>query len=155
MVRKGPPRRLNAEQVEEFMETWDLLAQGDTVDAKKLGLIMRALSLVSRDESDKKLEDLVKEYGSNGKIDSNGFLHACDYLIEEDKEDPESALKAAFREFDKNGNGYLDVSQMRHVLANLGEGFTEKQISEMLSEADVSGTGKIYYDEFVRMMMSH
>ena len=61
--------------------------------------------------------------GATAKIDSNGFLHACDYLIVEDKEDPESALKAAFREFDKKRQRLSRRLPDAPLVGELGRGF--------------------------------
>jgi len=50
-----------------------------------------------------------------------------------------------YRVFDKNGDGYISASELRLVMANLGENMTDDELHEMLREADVDGDGQISY----------
>ena len=68
--------------------------------------------------------------------------------------DSEEELKEAFKVFDKDGNGFISASELRHVMTNLGEKLTDEEVDEMIREADVDGDGQINYEEFVKMMMS-
>lgn len=60
----------------------------------------------------------------------------------------------AFKVFDRDGSGTISREELRHVLINIGEGFTEKEIDEMIQEADKDGDGQIDYKEFSKMMMA-
>ena len=59
-----------------------------------------------------------------------------------------------FRVFDKDGNGYISVDELRQVMTNLGEKLTEDEVDEMVREADLDGDGEVNYEEFVTMMTS-
>ena len=48
--------------------------------------------------------------------------------------------------FDRDGNGYIDENELRHVLTNLGERLTDAEVHEMMLEADINNDGKIDYD---------
>ena len=57
--------------------------------------------------------------------------------------------------FDKNNNnGTISARELRSVMLNLGEKLTDKEVDEMIREADVDGGGQLNYDEFLNMMMS-
>jgi len=62
----------------------------------------------------------------------------------------EENLKEAFRIFDKDGAGYVDVKELRHVLVHLGEKLKDDEVDEMLREVDISGDNQINYEEMVR-----
>ena len=66
----------------------------------------------------------------------------------------EEELREAFNVFDKDGNGFISASELRHVMVNLGERLTDEEVDEMVREADIDGDGQINYEEFVKMMMS-
>ena len=61
--------------------------------------------------------------------------------------DSEDEIKEAFRVFDKDGNGYISASELRHVMTNLGEKLTDEEVDEMIREADIDGDGQIDYEE--------
>ena len=55
-------------------------------------------------------------------------------------------IREAFKVFDKDGNGYISASELRHVMTNLGEKLTDEEVDEMIKEADVDGDGKVNYE---------
>ena len=51
-----------------------------------------------------------------------------------------------YQVFDADGDGFISGPELRHVMANLGEKLTEKEVNDMLREADINGDGKIDFD---------
>lgn len=51
-----------------------------------------------------------------------------------------------FRVFDKNNDGLISSSEMRHVMTNLGEKLTQAEVDDMIKEADMDGDGMINYN---------
>ena len=45
-----------------------------------------------------------------------------------------SAARQAFRCFDRDGNGFIDSSALRHVMTNLGEKLEDAEVDEMVRE---------------------
>ena len=70
------------------------------------------------------------------------------------EEDTEVEIINAFRVFDTESNGLISNQNLAHIIRTLGETLTDKEIEEIISEADVDGDGFINYEEFVRMMMA-
>ena len=66
----------------------------------------------------------------------------------------EEYLKTAFRMFDTDGSGKIDITELRQLLG--GEEFrdiyTEKQLEAAIVEVDGNGDGEIDFDEFMKMM---
>lgn len=60
--------------------------------------------------------------------------------------DQESSIRAAFKIFDRDGNGSIDAKELKYAMQNLGEKLTEKELQDMMREADVDGDGKINYE---------
>ena len=44
-------------------------------------------------------------------------------------------LRAAFKVFDKDGNGFISPQELRQVMINLGEKLSEEEIDSMIREA--------------------
>ena len=68
--------------------------------------------------------------------------------------DPEQELREAFRVFDKNGDGFISAEELRIVMTSLGERLTDKEVDDMLKEADSNNDGKIDYSGQLNILMS-
>ena len=81
------------------------------------------------------------------------------YTFEEIKRGQQDLLIQMFREafkiFDRNRDGYIDMKELRKVTAMLGTMLSQEEIEEFMAEADRDGNGKLDYEEFVKMLMSY
>lgn len=48
--------------------------------------------------------------------------------------------------FDKNNDGLISSTELRHVMTNLGERLSEEEVDDMIKEADLDGDGMVNYD---------
>lgn len=60
-------------------------------------------------------------------------------------------LREAFKCFDLNGNDYVDVSELTHIFAQMGEMPTENEISAMILLCDPRGDGAVNFDDFLNI----
>jgi len=67
-------------------------------------------------------------------------------------EDQVEELKLAFDLFDEGGSGALTKSDLKAVCDKFGIKAGPKEIDDMFKEADVTGSGKIGFPEFMSMM---
>lgn len=63
--------------------------------------------------------------------------------------DADEEIREAFKVFDKNGDGYVEVAELRQVIQGLGEPLSEADLQDMIKEADTDGDGRISYQEYV------
>lgn len=52
-------------------------------------------------------------------------------------------LLQAFKVFDRDGSGSISPEELRQALRQLGEFFSEEEINDMISHADLDGNGSI------------
>jgi calmodulin len=76
--------------------------------------------------------------------------HCCNGLIP--SAPPASPLPAQV--FDKDNQGWISTTELRHVLSNLGEKLSPQEMEEMIKESDPDNDGKIQLEEFVRMLLA-
>ena len=50
------------------------------------------------------------------------------------------------------GNGYINVSDLRDILRALDDNVSEEELDEMIAEIDADGSGTVDFDEFMEMM---
>lgn len=65
------------------------------------------------------------------------------------KEDYLEGLKV----FDKEGNGYVNVVEIQHVLGSLGEALDPEEVKEIFEGVEVNSQGNMKFAEFVTHFM--
>ena len=145
--------QLTEEQVKEFKEAFALFDRdGDGfILTSELGTVMRSLG---QNPTEAELQDMINEVDTDGhgKIDFPEFVSMMALKMKE--VDVESEILEAFKVFDKDGNGLISASELRHIMTSLGEKLTEEEVDEMMREAEADGEGQVNYDMFVKVMTS-
>ena len=65
----------------------------------------------------------------------------------------EKEIKHAFDFLDHNGDGFVSVTDVRHVMRAIGRDVADEQVEQMLAEVDGAGSNRISYKSFKNMMM--
>ncbi|EDR29145.1 calmodulin, putative [Entamoeba dispar SAW760] len=143
---------LTAEEQQEYKEAFQLFDKDNDnkLTAEELGTVMRALGA---NPTKQKISEIVKDYDkdNSGKFDQETFLTI---MLEYGQEvDSTEDIKKAFEIFDKEKNGYISASELKHVLTTLGEKLTEQEVDDLLKEIGVE-EGLINVDEFVKLITS-
>uniref|UniRef100_A0A6B2E5I9 Putative calmodulin-like isoform x3 n=2 Tax=Phlebotominae TaxID=7198 RepID=A0A6B2E5I9_9DIPT len=142
---------LSEEQVAEFKEAFMLFDKDEdgTITMAELGVVMRSLG---QRPTETELRDMVNEVDQdgNGTIEFNEFLQMMSKKMK--GADGEDELREAFRVFDKNNDGLISSSELRHVMTNLGEKLSQEEVDDMIKEADMDGDGMVNYNEFVMIL---
>merc|ERR1719357_1169151 len=61
-------------------------------------------------------------------------------------------VQMAFKQFDRNGDGSIDLAELTAALTSSGGNFTKQEIETIFAAADVDGNGEIDYEEFIALM---
>ena len=61
-------------------------------------------------------------------------------------------IKEAFNKFDRDGNGYIDASELFTTMQMLGSAATHEHVHEIIKSMDVDGSGTIEFEEFLVIM---
>jgi len=141
---------LNAEFKEAFDE-FDKDGSG-TISTKELLGVMRSMG---QNPTEDELLALVMEVDLNGDgtIDFPEFLEMMKQKSSE--ADQEADLKEAFKIFDRDKDGFIDMKELKKVANMLGATLSKEEVDEFMREADIDGNGKLDYDEFVKMMLQY
>ncbi|VDM95527.1 unnamed protein product [Thelazia callipaeda] len=78
---------------------------------------------------------------------SSGTTEQEDFTSEELEE-----FVQAFKMFDKDGNGTMNIKELGVAMRTLGLNPTEEELLNIVNEYDVDGNGKIDFFEFCKMM---
>ena len=53
-----------------------------------------------------------------------------------------------FQKYDKNGSGYITISEFRELLSQLGHNLSEREVSKMLAAADINNDGRLSFQGY-------
>lgn len=142
---------MDEDQINECKKAFILHdVNGDgTINTKELAAVIHTLGRYTNDAD---LQLMIKDADpeDNGTIDLKSFLKMMKSQFRAFESDDE--LRALFRVFDKDGNGFISAAELRHVMASLGEKLTDLEIDEMIVEGDVDGDGQVNFEDFVQMV---
>merc|ERR1719177_46301 len=127
----------------------------DFLSADDLDEILRAMGFRPSAEELKAILEEIDEDGS-GEIEFAEFCQLCaKFLVEDpDIETLKRELKAAFRIYDKNGEGFITMDTLRGLISELLQPLTQEELDGIIDELDEDGSGTMDFDEFCEMMMS-
>jgi len=69
-------------------------------------------------------------------------------------EKDEAQLKDLFRQYDKDGDGFITDNEVREFFKSLGKTLSEEEVTEQIKEADNDGDGRVSFEEFVQVVKS-
>lgn len=141
--------KLNAKQQEELKEAFIIYdSDGDgKVNRDQAACVLRSIALSPTNE------ELTNMLGDRERLFSLNDLQTI-IATKAPPFESEEDLKEAFRIFDKDGAGYIDVKELRHVLVHLGEKLSDDEVDELLREVELTGDNQINNDEVVRVIQS-
>ncbi|KAJ8322275.1 hypothetical protein KUTeg_000746 [Tegillarca granosa] len=92
------------------------------------------------------------------KADKDGKISRQEYtdFIRNHMKDPkvvEIELREAFRKFDRNKSGGLDINQLKQALKQLGEPMNDREIQTFLKLGDTNGNGEIDVDGELNLVL--
>lgn len=99
--------------------------------------------------TDAEIEAIMKGVDANkdGTIDFDEFLSLMSRRSKvTGAEMEEDELRHVFKVFDKDGNGTINLEELKTVMRNLGERLSDEECRLMIKAADADGNGVIDFD---------
>ncbi|KAL1822183.1 hypothetical protein ACET3Z_008961 [Daucus carota] len=141
---------LTIEEVEVIRDMFALIDTDSdgkvTYEELKAGLRKVGLQLA---EPEIKLLMAVADVDGNGVLNYGEFVAVTIHL---QRMEYDEHFRKAFTFFDKNGNEYIELDELRDALADESGETDDDVLREIMQDADSDKDGKISYDEFVAMM---
>ena len=64
----------------------------------------------------------------------------------------EQELIGVFQQFDRDGDGTIDIDELSTVMLSLGQELNDRELQKMMNEMDLDGTGSVEFEEFALVM---
>ncbi|XP_018414735.1 PREDICTED: centrin-3 [Nanorana parkeri] len=150
-TKKKKKRELTEEQKQEIKDAFDLFDtdKDKSIDYHELKVAMRALGF---DVKKADVLKILKDYDSEatGKISFDDFNEVVTDLILD--RDPQEEMLKAFKLFDDDDSGKINLRNLRRVARELGENMSDEELRAMIDEFDKDGDGEINIEEFITIM---
>ena len=98
--------------------------------------LLHVLRAMGQNPSEEELNGIIMEIDidGSGTIDFDEFVSLMkDKALEVDVDND---IREAFRMFDRNKDGYIDMSELRKMFALVGGLFSREEMEEFMEEAD-------------------
>merc|ERR1712071_311631 len=140
-LRKMPA---STDELREAFTMFDKNGDG-CISGKEIGKVMQSLG---QNPTNAEIKDMINDIDTdgNGVIDFPEFVTLMEARMKQ--VDTCDEIREAFRIFDRDGNGFISAEELKSLMTSLGEKLTEKEVNEMIREADVDGDGRVNYEEF-------
>lgn len=129
----------------ELEEAFHLIGEGNDFTTKELKQLFESLG---QHPSEDELQQLVKNVNPDGVVSFCDFAALLGRHVEHEDLDQ---MSTAFHWLDPDRTGYISANDFCELFATWGEESSSEEVDELLAFADPK-TGKIQYEEFLRML---
>ncbi|KAJ3272144.1 Calcium-binding component of the spindle pole body (SPB) half-bridge [Terramyces sp. JEL0728] len=149
--KRKPRPELTDDQKQEIKEAFELFDtdKDNALDYHELKVAMRALGFdAKKPEVLKILRDFDKT--NQGLIQFEDFQKIMTEKIID--RDPIEEIRKAFKLFDDDGTGKINLRNLRRVAKEIGENMDDDELQAMIDEFDLDQDGEINEQEFINIM---
>lgn len=142
---------LSNDQISSMKEAFTLFDTDSDgkIAPSELGILMRSLG---GNPTQAQLKEIIAKEKLTASFDFERFL---DLMTKYLKPEPfDRQLRDAFKVLDKEGTGFVLVSELKHILTSIGEKLEPAEFDEWIREVDVGSDGKIKYEDFIARMVA-
>ncbi|XP_025104118.1 calmodulin-like isoform X2 [Pomacea canaliculata] len=136
------------DSVAEAFELFDTDSRGQ-ISAADAGTAIRALGHVI---TDNELRSLLNRAGIDpvrGHVDLTRFRQLVQPL---QGRSYGKQVEDAFKTIDKEGSGFIMVTELRHLLTNMGDRIADEDFNLLLQELEVDSNGRVCGKDIVRLL---
>lgn len=146
---------LEPQLLEELKFTFEMFDKnGDgCITIRELETVLLASS---QEWSQEDLQKQLDAYGAEGADSVSWEQFSSSFAVKpKPATDTNKQLLAAFKLFDEDNSGFVDVAELTYALTNLGgRPMLPEEVEQMLKGADTDKDGQLNYEEFAKAMAS-
>ncbi|XP_022310738.1 calmodulin-like protein 4 [Crassostrea virginica] len=136
--------------IDKFKECFFFHARrGHIGSEQELSLIMRSLGC---SPTAQEVSRYYSKYATDQKIEFASFLEAMHDHSQ--VENPEKELLNAFKSHDRERRGYVNASEVQHIMLSMGERLSRQEVDSIFREMGVQPGGQIRYNDFVKSLLT-
>ena len=142
--------KLTLDEINEYKASFTLIDKDcdGKISSDDLGMLMRSLG---RNFSNKEMKKITEETDNNGGlVELHEFLTL---MAENVMQEDQSLLVKAFKYFDKNNTGTIQLAELKHVLTCVSETLSQDEVQALERLIQVDINGKFSYRELLQVLL--
>ncbi|XP_067682360.1 calmodulin-like [Haliotis asinina] len=145
--------QLTESQTEELRKLFNKFDRdgGGKITVSELG---SAFSSLGHDMTREQVEEMINQFDKDGNKTMD-FQEFQEMMLKKVKNAKRSEdIKADFKKYDLNGDGYISPNELRDVIRVRGEPLSNAEVDTMMQIVDLNKDGMVNYEEFVKVMVA-
>ena len=145
--KKNIPKEVLSEYKEIF-DSYDINKNGK-IERKEMKIILKKLGKNGIQEEIDEIWRAMNKIESDSTISFDDFKEFINRFNLTKNSMSTDDIINAFQIFDRNHDGTISINEFKHILMDLGQKLSEKEVEEIFQDIDFNEDGKINYREFV------
>jgi calmodulin len=145
--KKNIPKEVLSEYKEIF-DSYDINKNGK-IERKEMQIILKKLGKNGTQEEIDDIWRAMNKIKSDSTISFDDFIEFINRFNLTKNSMSTDDIINAFQIFDRNHDGTISINEFKHILMDLGQKLSEKEVEEIIQDIDFNEDGKINYREFV------
>jgi calmodulin len=142
--------KLTLDEINEYKASFTLIDKDcdGKISSDDLGMLMRSLG---RNFSNKELKKITQKIDAKGGlVELHEFLTL---MAENVMQEDQSKLVKAFKYFDKDNTGTIELTELKHVLTCVSETLSLEEVEALERLIQLDPNGKFNYRELLQVLL--
>jgi calmodulin len=132
----------------EIFDSYDINKNGK-IERKEMKIILKKLGKNGTQEEIDEIWRAMNKIDSDSTISFDDFIEFINRFNLTKNSMSTDDIINAFQIFDRNHDGTISINEFKHILMDLGQKLSEKEVEEIIQDIDFNEDGKLNYREFV------
>jgi len=139
--------KLGPSEIQACFQAFDVDADG-VISKADLAMAIRALG---KNPTEKQLKEELKSISDNVDFGTFKLFFGKPFPSPQDQDKP---CRNAFKLLDADNNGTIPESELRQMLATVGDAMSHQEIDILMEDVDVDEMGRVHYHALVDLMVT-
>jgi calmodulin len=132
----------------EIFDSYDINKNGK-IERKEMKIILKKLGKNGTQEEIDEIWRAMNKIDSDSTISFDDFIEFINRFNLTKNSMSTDDIINAFQILDRNHDGTISINEFKHILMDLGQKLSEKEVEEIIQDIDFNEDGKLNYREFV------
>jgi len=139
--------KITANEIKDCFVAFDVDNDG-CISKADLAMGIRALG---KNPTEAQLKDALKGIDENVDLATFKTIYAKPFPSPQDQD---KACRNAFKLLDADNNGTIPESELRQMLATVGDAMTHQEIDILMEDVEVDDLGRVHFHQLVDLMVT-